>query len=981
MGIDREDLKKVTAELNSELGTNREEYSTTEGTSTTSTSGSTSSETETISKPAGQKNAGSEQVGATPIKGAQGGESLSATNFPEGYKPPTVPQGQQIPGATQTTPPTPKPTDDPVIAVQPKSTTTVTEGDTTGGGSQALKQKEAVVAESTRTDQILSQERQRIDLEKAKEGKAVETGTDSGTGGTIASAGARTAEEAVKKFGDDQRPKETEKRESEKREAEKPAGEASKRETPDVGKKDSETSRERPADKPAEPVREESQRVEPGRDVQPTSQQEPTREPPRGEELRQPERMKEVVSTIEKDVRQVATPPNTEFSKQRDEAKVEPKIEPRVETKVEQRAEVKSEPRIEAKSDLKTEQKSEVRPEPQAERKVEAKSDQKVEIKNEPKVDIKPEPRVEIKSEPKIEVRSEPRIEPRQEQRVEPKLEKVQEQQIQKVIERVQNELQTANALRTTNEQAIKAAESIREIVTKSEQPTAGQIKDIIRGVETEKSLTIADVVQAKTQHEMRIERIVGQIENDLKGLAVASSSGGNGDKGSEKSIDSQIQKIIDKIEREIHTAVSPSSTGEQAAKSLDTIKEIVARGDEALTAKQLQEIIKAIDGERPAIAAKLNTEIDRELTGKATNSEVQKLVDKIEKEVQQANTVPSEENLRKLEVIRDILAKNESITPQVLQEILKAIEAEKPQLPIEVAKQAEEMTQPPMTKQEAMQALLSLVVDAQRLSTELVGEVRVETENKLSQIQGSVDELLRLRIEQFIALSAYQEGIQTADMMQLMQETLQELATRYALTDEQRQLLSRILVALSSEEFRRDDPNATEPKDQKSLEEKLKLQADKLKEVPQLREATKEEIARARLEELKELEELLKGREEIRLQKAEKRLKELMKEELDPNTKYMIDEDLEVIKVFKITGRVVMQKSRTGIQGVNIVGGLLGVRKTDDLGYFEYVNVPEDTVYMIGADSLEYTFKPSFHADTLTGSIYIEFIARPLTH
>ena len=282
------------------------------------------------------------------------------------------------------------------------------------------------------------------------------------------------------------------------------------------------------------------------------------------------------------------------------------------------------------------------------------------------------------------------------------------------------------------------------------------------------------------------------------------------------------------------------------------------------------------------------------------------------------------------------------------------------------------------ITREQALQLIVSLVGDADLLATRLVAEVRLDTDNKIGQIQSDIDQFLKSRVAEFIALTAGRDGINGADLQQLLIESINELATRYALTDEQRALLSRIFIAISEADFekhslftQKEGEPVTEPK----------IDPKKILDPTKIREATPEEIQLLRAKELAELEEMLKERDEIKAKKAESLLKKQLKEQEDPDVSFVVDEFMEVSKVFRIKGRITSEQTGLPVPNIVIVGGLLGKTKTDENGDFFYENIPDNTVILIAPDSYEYTFKPPLHCETVTAPLTLFFVARPIVH
>jgi hypothetical protein len=302
----------------------------------------------------------------------------------------------------------------------------------------------------------------------------------------------------------------------------------------------------------------------------------------------------------------------------------------------------------------------------------------------------------------------------------------------------------------------------------------------------------------------------------------------------------------------------------------------------------------------------------------------------------------------------------------------VKATDIEKIKLPLDQAKSIDAITQPVTTKQEAMQVLLGLVVDASKLQNPVVQAVQAETVSKLQTIQSSIDELLKLRVEQFVALSSKAHGVDGATLKMLCNEALQELATRYGLTDEQRAMLSRIMVQLHETDFTTDqdpskqkatDPNELEKQNQKDLKQ------------PEAKVLSKQELEKLFQEELVQLEEFLKERDEVKLKRAQEKLEALLQEVTEDGMNFVIDEDFEVIKTYSIEGIVVEEFSGTPIAYTQIYAGLLGKITTDIDGKFAFYNIPQDTAFMIGADKIGYHFKPELVTGTLQSSAQIRFI------
>jgi hypothetical protein len=284
--------------------------------------------------------------------------------------------------------------------------------------------------------------------------------------------------------------------------------------------------------------------------------------------------------------------------------------------------------------------------------------------------------------------------------------------------------------------------------------------------------------------------------------------------------------------------------------------------------------------------------------------------------------------------------------------------------------KRIEDIQGPVITKEAALAALVGILVDADKITSRLVKEVQLETTSKLSQIQSTVDELIKLRVEQFISLSVKGYGVDGATFKALCQETIAELANRYGLNDQQRALLNQILIQISESDFSGGQPSTSTDKD-KAKDPQQKDVVD-----PNKRELTPKEIEALFLKEVETLEAFLKEREEIKRAKAEAELVNLLAEVIDETMSYKIDEDLEVIKVFTIKGIVIHQKTRVPIPNVKIFAGILGMYETDQDGQFIIRNVPQLTRYIIGADHSEYVFTPPYHSGTLDTSVEITFEA-----
>ena len=303
------------------------------------------------------------------------------------------------------------------------------------------------------------------------------------------------------------------------------------------------------------------------------------------------------------------------------------------------------------------------------------------------------------------------------------------------------------------------------------------------------------------------------------------------------------------------------------------------------------------------------------------------------------------------------------------------ATDSTKVRLPVELAKSIDAITQPVTSKQEAMQVLLGLVADASKLQNPVVQAVQAETAGKLQAIQSTIDELLKIRIEQFVALSTKAHGVDGATLQTICNEALQELATRYGLTDEQRALLGRIMVQISDTDFGQEK---TDPKQSKEPLDPDKQHKKDLLE-PEAKVLSKQELEKLFNEEIAELEEFLKERDEVKLKRAKEKLEALLHDVAEEGTQYVIDNDYEVIKTYTIEGIVVDEETGSAMANVHIYGGLLGALTTDRFGAFSYINVPQDTAYMIGADKLGSQFTPEFFAGTLTMSVKLRFTCRTL--
>jgi hypothetical protein len=151
----------------------------------------------------------------------------------------------------------------------------------------------------------------------------------------------------------------------------------------------------------------------------------------------------------------------------------------------------------------------------------------------------------------------------------------------------------------------------------------------------------------------------------------------------------------------------------------------------------------------------------------------------------------------------------------------------------------------------------------------------------------------------------------------------------------------------------------------------------DKLKEIdPETKILTPEQIEAILKAEVEKLENFLKERDEIKRAKAESELANLLSELIDESSTYILDDDLEIVKVVKIKGIVLDNDTDLPIEGVSIYAGILGTFKTDNNGKFEILNVPKDTNYLISAVKEGFLFNPPYHSGTVDMAIEIVFRA-----
>jgi predicted DNA binding CopG/RHH family protein len=273
------------------------------------------------------------------------------------------------------------------------------------------------------------------------------------------------------------------------------------------------------------------------------------------------------------------------------------------------------------------------------------------------------------------------------------------------------------------------------------------------------------------------------------------------------------------------------------------------------------------------------------------------------------------------------------------------------------------------------MKLLLGLVVDASKLQNPVVQAVQAETASKIQTIQSSIDELLKLRVEQFMALSTKAHGVDGATLNKICHEAIQELATRHGLTDEQRAMLSRVMVQLHENDFARDLDAPKKTPDQ--LDGEKASQKDV--KPPEAKVLSKQELEKLFREELVQLEEFLKERDEVKLKRAQEKLEALLEEASEEGMEYVIDEDYEVIKTFTLRGVVRHEKTKEPIPFAHIYAGILGTLITDGDGLFTFLNVPQDTAYMIGVDKIGMKFAPEFVTGSMTTSVDIAFLGEEL--
>lgn len=294
---------------------------------------------------------------------------------------------------------------------------------------------------------------------------------------------------------------------------------------------------------------------------------------------------------------------------------------------------------------------------------------------------------------------------------------------------------------------------------------------------------------------------------------------------------------------------------------------------------------------------------------------------------------------------------------PEIGKNIIKS------QLPVEKAIRVEDISKAITTKEEALKVLVGIIVDSEKVNHRLVQEVKAETFSKITQIQSTVDELIKLRVEQFVALTTKGYGVDGTTFRALCHEALNELATRYGLNDQQRAFLAQILIHISQTDF-----DTGESTKQKTPDKSKELPKKQIKEP--IRELSKEELEKLFNKEIELLESMLKENVDIKKKKAEEKLAQLLEELIDDSMSYEIDEDLEVITTYTISGIVLDQETTLPISGALVYAGMLGTYQTNSDGVFKISNVPEDTVYMIGLDKIGYIFVPSYQSGTLNMSV-----------
>jgi predicted DNA binding CopG/RHH family protein len=326
-------------------------------------------------------------------------------------------------------------------------------------------------------------------------------------------------------------------------------------------------------------------------------------------------------------------------------------------------------------------------------------------------------------------------------------------------------------------------------------------------------------------------------------------------------------------------------------------------------------------------------------------------------------------------QAIRMVIQKTTGDAAPVVRRPQSSSDGSKPKLPLDQAKAIDAITQPITSKQEAMKVLLGLVVDASKLQNPVVQAVQAETASKIQTIQSSIDELLKLRVEQFMALSTKAHGVDGATLNKICHEAIQELATRHGLTDEQRAMLSRVMVQLHENDFARDLDAPKKTPDQ--LDGEKASQKDV--KPPEAKVLSKQELEKLFREELVQLEEFLKERDEVKLKRAQEKLEALLEEASEEGMEYVIDEDYEVIKTFTLRGVVRHEKTKEPIPFAHIYAGILGTLITDGDGLFTFLNVPQDTAYMIGVDKIGMKFAPEFVTGSMTTSVDIAFLGEEL--
>ena len=284
-----------------------------------------------------------------------------------------------------------------------------------------------------------------------------------------------------------------------------------------------------------------------------------------------------------------------------------------------------------------------------------------------------------------------------------------------------------------------------------------------------------------------------------------------------------------------------------------------------------------------------------------------------------------------------------------------------------------------PLTREQAMSALMGILVDASKLNSAVVQQIRSETAVKISTIEGAVPELVKAKFEQLIALNGKLQNVDPAVTAALLHNAVQELATALGLTPEQRALISIFNIQLSTIDYGTDQDASSARRPAAKADgddlEKQKLKERDLKDTtPRL--LTPEELEKMMREQLYEIEEFLKERDEVKLKRAKEELEKLLKETVDEEVEYMIDQDFEVVKTYSITGIVRRKSDGKPLPYTKIYAGILGTFETDLNGEFVILNVPNETTYMIGADKIGYVFDPEFAAGTLTGAVNLKFIA-----